>query len=393
VARPLRVHLSVPAYWPAHSFGGPIAVMMRLAEGLTARGHRVEVVTTSLTSHDARGSTRTRVEEVNGVRVHYLATPLHFRWMGVTPTLPRVLERAPRPDVVHVFGFRDPVGTGVATWARLRRVPYVFEGMGMVAPKHRKVFLKRALDATAFRGVLPGATLLVAASEVEAREYRAAGIADDAIVVRPHGFPEVSREHGPAARRLRERVGLDDSARVVLNVGRIAHGKGLDLLVHIATQLPDAHVVIVGPDGGHGVDRELLALRDRLGVSGRVHFVGPVTREELPGVYADADVFVLPSAYENFGMVAAEAAAAGAAIVVTDRCGVAECFAGRGAVVVPYDETHLRNALARLLDDSDLRRRLGDEAREVAEEWSWPRVVELQEDLYRRALDSAFNHA
>src|SRR6478735_6137100 len=99
------------------------------------------------------GTLRTRAEDVNGVRVHYLATPVHFRWMGLTPTLPRVLERAPRPDVVHVFGFRDPVGTGVAAWCRLRRVPYVFEGMGMVAPKHRKVLVKRALDATAFRGV------------------------------------------------------------------------------------------------------------------------------------------------------------------------------------------------------------------------------------------------
>jgi D-inositol-3-phosphate glycosyltransferase len=387
VARPLRVHFSVPAYWPAHSFGGPIAVMMRLAEGLTARGHTVEVFTTSLTSHDAPGAPRTRVENVNGVTVHYLATPLHFRWMGLTPTLPRVLAAAPRPDLVHVFGFRDPIGTGVATWCRLRRVPYVFEGMGMVAPKHRKVALKHALDATAYRGVMPGATLLVAASRVEAHEYSAAGVGDERIVVRPHGFPEVSRE--PEPRRLRERLGLDDSAQVVLNVGRIAHGKGLELLVHIATQLPDAHVVIVGPDGGHGVDRELLGLRDRLGVTGRVHFVGPLTREELPAVYADADVFVLPSGYENFGMVAAEAAAAGAAIVLTDRCGVAECFDGQGALVVPYDEAQLRDALARLLGDPDLRRRLGEEAREVAEEWSWPRVLELQEDVYRRALGDA----
>jgi D-inositol-3-phosphate glycosyltransferase len=381
----------VPAYWPAHSFGGPIAVMMRLAEGLTSRGHTVEVFTTSLTSHDAQGSTRTRVEDVNGVRVHYLATPLHFRWMGLTPTLPRVLERAPRPDVVHVFGFRDPIGTGVAAWCRLRRVPYVFEGMGMVAPKHRKVLLKRALDATAFRGVMPGATLLVASSEVEAREYRGAGIADERIVVRPHGFPEVAHETLP--RRLRELAGLDESARVVLNVGRIAHGKGLELLVQIATQLPDVHVVIVGPDGGHGVDRELLALRDRLGVADRVHFVGPLPREELAAVYADADVFVLPSGYENFGMVAAEAAAAGAAIVLTDRCGVAECFAGRGALVVPYDEAKLRDALARLLRDPELRSRLGEEARDVAEEWSWPRVLELQERVYRRALDSLSEHA
>ena len=98
---------------------------------------------------------------------------------------------------------------------------------------------------------------------------------------------------------------------------------------------------------------------------------------------------MLPSSYENFGMVAAEAAAAGAPIVLTDRCGVAECFDGRGALVVPYGEAELRDALARLLDDAELRRRLGDEAREVAAQWSWSRVLALQEDIYRRALGDA----
>jgi glycosyltransferase involved in cell wall biosynthesis len=387
VTRSLRVLFSVPAYWPAHSFGGPIEVMRRLAEGLTARGHELQVFTTSLTALDAAGSTRSRVETVGGVPVHYLATPVHFRWMGLTPTLPLQLERAPRPDIVHVFGFRDPIGTGVAAWCRLRNVPYVFEGLGMVAPKHRKVLLKRALDSTAYRRVMRGATLLVAASAVEAREYLAAGIPEQRIVVRPHGFPEVLRD--PEPRKLRERVAVEAGTPVVLNVGRIAHGKGLELLVHLTTQLPGVHVAIVGPDGGHGVANELLALRDRLSLRDRVHFVGPLPRSELPSVYADADVFVLPSSYENFGMVAAEAAAAGAPVLVTDRCGVAECFAGRGALVVPYGEAELRSALLRLLEDPELRRRLGEEAREVAAEWSWPRVLELQEDVYGRALADA----
>src|SRR5215211_5694056 len=86
VSRPLRILLSMPVYWPALSFGGPVEVMRRIAEGLAARGHTV-----------------------GRVPVRYLATPVRFRWMGVTPTLPVHLERAPRPDVVHVFGFRDPV--------------------------------------------------------------------------------------------------------------------------------------------------------------------------------------------------------------------------------------------------------------------------------------------
>jgi len=255
----------------------------------------------------------------------------------------------------------------------------------MVAPKHRKVRLKRALDSTVYRGVIGGATFLVAASGVEAREYLAGGIAESRIVVRPNGFPEVRSGGGHGS--LRDRVGVGDDTPLVLYAGRIAHGKGLELLVDIAAQFEGVHLAVVGPDGGHGVRKELLVRRERLRVTDRVHFVGPLPQSELAAVYADADVFVLPSSYENFGLVAAEAAAAGAPIVVTDRCGVAECFAQGGALVVPYGEAELREALSRLLGDPELRRRLGVEAREVAAEWSWSRVLDLQEEIYRRALD------
>jgi glycosyltransferase involved in cell wall biosynthesis len=380
----LRVLVSVPAYWPAHSFGGPIEVMRRIGEGLTARGHDVEVFTTSLTDLYGAGSWHTRVELVDDVPVHYLATPFHFRWMGVTPSLPLHLERIARPDIVHVFGFRDPIGTGVAAWCRLRKIPYVFEFLGMVTPRERKVLLKRALDATVCRGVMPGAAAVLAASGVQQREYLAAGIPDERITVRPRGFPEPF-DAAPSS-RLRDLVGAGDEVPVVLSVGRIAHGKGLELLVRAIADLPGAQLAFVGPDGGHGVLAELLALTECLGVVDRVHFLGILPRTELLSLYSDADVFALPSSYESFGMVAAEAAAAGAPIVVTDRCGVAELFADRGALVVPYDGEALRAALARLLHDGDLRARLGEEARSVAAEWSWRRVIELQEDVYRRVL-------
>jgi len=120
-----------------------------------------------------------------------------------------------------------------------------------------------------------------------------------------------------------------------------------------------------------------------------VHFLGILPRAELFSLFAEADAFVLPSSYESFGMVAAEAASAGAPIVVTDRCGVAELFADRGALVVPYEETAVRSALARLLEDPALRVRLGDEAKGVAREWSWPRILDIQESLYSRVVGDA----
>ena len=87
---PLRILFAVPAYWPATQFGGPIVMAKALAEGLARSGHSVEVLTTSLRAIGAPPASRfrTSVVDVAGVSVRYLATPLRYRWMGITPTLP-----------------------------------------------------------------------------------------------------------------------------------------------------------------------------------------------------------------------------------------------------------------------------------------------------------------
>jgi glycosyltransferase involved in cell wall biosynthesis len=147
------------------------------------------------------------------------------------------------------------------------------------------------------------------------------------------------------------------------------------------------HVAIIGPDDGDGTAQRLVELRDRLGLQDRAHLLGP-TDERGPGdAYADADVFVLPSRNESFGMVAAEAAAAGTAVVVTDRCGVAELLDGRAALVVPPEPDAIREAVARLLADAPLRERLGAGGRDVARDTTWDAVAARQEELYRLALD------
>ena len=358
-------------------------MLRELAGGLVARGHAVDVYTTSLLALGRPGARRTVAREVDGATVQYLATPLRFRWMGFTPTVFRELGRAQRPDVAHVFGFRDPLGTAVAAWCRRNGVPYVFEALGMFRPKLRKLALKRLLDATVVRGVVRGAALVVATSEVERRELLDGGVPPEKIAVRPNGFPRVANGRTGA---LRAQLGLRDDVPLVLSVGRIARGKGLELLLDGMRALDGAHLAIVGPDGGHGVLDELCRGRERLGLGERVHLLADGRDEPPLDLYGYADVFVLASAHENFGMVAAEAAAAGTPVVVTDRCGVAEVLGGRGALVVPYDAAAVREAVARVLDDGHLRARLSAGGREVATELAWPKVVERQEELYLRAL-------
>ena len=379
--RPLRVLFACPAYWPALAFGGPIWMARELNGGLVKLGHSVEVVTTTLTSVDAPGDPRTRVRDIDGVRVTYLATPLRYRWMGITPTLPLWLARHPaaRPDVAHVFGFRDVVTTVVAEWCRLRRVPYVFEPLGMFRPKLRKVRFKRVFDATVARGVASGAAAIVATSRFEQGEIVAAGGDPANVVIRGNGFP-APEDFPPATGRLRRELGTDGP--IVLYVGRIAGGKGIDLLLDAVRALPDVHLVLAGPDDAHGVMADVR----RAQATGRVHVLNPGGETRPFELYREADAFVLASEGESFGMVAAEAAAAGTPVVVTDRCGVADFLGGGGALVVPYDRDAVRDAIARVLGDEDLRRRLSAGGQAVARSLSWSEIVRRQEEIYRRAI-------
>ena len=150
--------------------------------------------------------------------------------------------------------------------------------------------------------------------------------------MRGNGFPE------PASKPRRAPSSASSASRtdapLVLYVGRIAAGKGIEHLLAALRELPDAHLVLVGPDDRHGTAARPCSARESLRPRAPARAVGRSRRSQL---YAEADVFALASAGESFGMAAAEAAAAGTPVVATDRCGIASFFADGEALVVPYD--------------------------------------------------------
>jgi glycosyltransferase involved in cell wall biosynthesis len=368
----VRILFAAPAWAPSRAFGGPVVAAGELVRRLVSRGHVVDVLTTTIVDLDRRPSARSRLGVVDGATVHYLGTPVRYRWMGITPTLPVALARLRRPDVVHVFGFRDPITTGTAAWCRLARVPYVFEPLGMFQPRLRKVALKRLLDATLYRGVARGAAGVVVASERERGDVVACGVSPDKVVVRGNGFPEPETRPGPGPGHVREGLGIPGEAPLILYVGRIAAGKGIEHLVAAVHELPEAHLVIAGPDDRHGVAAD----------GDRVHKL-PFTEEPPHSLYPEADVFVLASAGESFGMVAAEAAAAGTPVIVSDRCGIAGYFADGEALVVPYERGAVVEAIRRVLRDDELREQLSRGGPAAARRMSWDSVTDEQERIYR----------
>jgi glycosyltransferase involved in cell wall biosynthesis len=145
--------------------------------------------------------------------------------------------------------------------------------------------------------------------------------------------------------------------------------------------------VIAGPDDGVGKDWKELA--DSLDLGDSVLFEGFLSERDKIAAYTAADVFVLPSEWEAYGLVLMEAQACGAPCLVSDRGGPQEVIEdGVSGMVVPYgEEDAWRDALLKLLSDDGLRARLSEGARDRAMKvFDWPRIIDRIEAVYDQVL-------
>ena len=174
----------------------------------------------------------------------------------------------------------------------------------------------------------------------------------------------------------RRELDLPDK-RTILYVGRIEPLKGLDILLKAVALLNDTantHLLIVG--GSLEKDAELQRLNTlavNLGISDIVTFIGSVQQEQLPAYYSASDVFVLPSWYESFGLVALEAMSCGTPVVVS-RVGGLKTFVenGKTGYLVPWRcPEPFAQSLETLLENPSLRRAMGGAARRKAMAMSW----------------------
>lgn len=182
----------------------------------------------------------------------------------------------------------------------------------------------------------------------------------------------------------------------VLFVGRIDPIKGIDTWFRAMKLVVEADpslrgrlcVCIIGGDVDEDEPDEELArlhaLKDELGIADVVTFLGKRSQDALPYYYASADVVVMPSRYESFGMVALEAMACGTPVVASDVGGLSFIVRdGETGYLVPEgDARAMADCLNRLLHNPELRARLGKRGVAVAREYAWTRTADQIEALY-----------
>jgi glycosyltransferase involved in cell wall biosynthesis len=390
----MRILHVVPTYLPATRYGGPIVAVHSLCRALAARGHAVEVFTTSIDGPLDTVVPYDRPVMLDGVKVRYFASR-RLRRLSYAPALMQSLRREiAGADVVHLHSaFLWPTWRA-ARLSRKRRVPYVISPRGMLVKTliaSRNRLIKSAWIALIERANLEHASAIHATSAIEAEEIKKFGWRLPRIAVVPNGVDAVeqtarqgtrqeTRHDAPAA----DIAALAGREPLVLFFGRLAQVKGLDRLLRAFARTRRGTLAIVGNDY-EGLAAGLAEMARQLRIDDRVRIVPrTITDAEKEHMFAAARAFVLPSYSESFGNVVLEAMQRGLPVIVTPEVGAAEVVKeSGGGLVAGGDAQSLGAAIDRLTEDAAQSAAMGEAGRRhVSEHYGWPSVAARMEALY-----------
>ena len=373
----------------SRAFGGPTSALLGFLAACRAAGIDAAVAAPAPPATDLAWF-RSRAGD----------TPVHVfptRWRGSARMSPELLEHlraeSESLDAVHVHGMFNGISTSAARAARRAGVPYVIGPFGTLSRytfAHRRRLLKRAyyalLDAPAIRGA--AAMHFTTVHERDEARRLASVRSVPSIVVPPAWVPDeatrVGVERRPAA------AGSLPRPETVLFLGRLHPIKALESLIDawptVRAGRPAARLVIAG-SGDPEYTRALEARVLQSGSGESVSFAGFVTGAEKARLLGEADVFILPSYHENFGVSVLEAVAGGIPAVVSPDVQLAEVIEqNRLGVVVAREPLSLARGILSVLGDAALRQRCAAEGGAVMQSLFAPGVIGLQlREMYELA--------
>jgi glycosyltransferase involved in cell wall biosynthesis len=385
----MRVLHVIPSV--AEMRGGPSFMVRTLAAGLAEVGVAADIATT-----DDNGGGRSGVElgvPVAGDGFTSWYFPRQSRFYTVSLPLGQWLtQRSGDYDLVHIHALFSYSSAAAAFAARRSGTPYIVRPLGTLnrwGMRNRRPRLKELSFRWVESRILKNAALVHFTSEQEREEAAELGVnGASAIIPNPVRIAdEDCSMRGAFRARYPE---LRDKA-VVLFLSRFDRKKGLDLLVpafvRARRQFPGCALVLAG-DGDPALVSELKTEIGRLGAANDVVWAGFLSGDEKRAALADADLFVLPSYSENFGIAAVEAMNAGVAVIVSDQTGIHREIVQAGAgVSVPCEVDALAGAMGWLLADAGRRGEMGRNGRELAREhFSVGAVVRRTVEAYEEVL-------
>ena len=370
-------------------YGGPSQMVLGLSAALAQLGQEVTIITT-----DSNGDTGQAPLDVplgvpvsqNGYQIYYFPCSPFRRYKFSLDLFTWLANRAKDYDIAHIHALFSPVSSISASIARYHQLPYILRPLGTLDPAdlQKKRQLKQIYANFLEKPNLAAAAAVHFTSQQECQTAERFNIKTKDIII-PLGVDFFNPQALPVTG-----FDLPENKPIILYMSRLDPKKGLDLLLPSLERLLekglDFHFVLAG---GNPQDRDyenrIKNQIERSILGKNTTITGFVTGEVKNSLLARADLFVLPSYYENFGIAVAEAMAAGIPVVISDRVDIYPAVAAAAAGWVTACQLEdLTNTLATAITNPEIRQQRGKNARDlVLNQYSWSAIAEQLLTVYQ----------
>ncbi|MFG6095288.1 hormogonium polysaccharide biosynthesis glycosyltransferase HpsP [Leptothoe sp. ISB3NOV94-8A] len=394
MARALNILQIVPSI--SLVYGGPSQMVRGLSSALARQDANVTVLTTDSNGDEGQAPLDVPLNqpvETDGYRtVYFRCTPFR-RYKFSLPLLQWLNRHGSEYDIAHIHALFSPVTSAAATVARWQQLPYILRPLGTLDPADlaKKKQFKQLYAAVLERPNIQGAAALHFTSQQEATVSERFGVTTRDIVL-PLGVTTPKAVSADAG-NIRQRYDIAEGVPIVLFMSRIDPKKGLNLLLPALESLHQSgsqfHFMLCGGNPQNQGYVETISQRITHSVlNDCTTITGFVSGELKTQILQAADLFVLPSYYENFGIAVAEAMVAGKPVVISDQVHIWQDIKNsQSGWVMNCDQTALTQTLHDALADSGELRRRGDNGRMFAQEnYGWDAIASRMLTIYNQLL-------
>ncbi len=303
----------------------------------------------------------------------------------------------PQYDLIHIHGLWQFPLSYAAACARRFHVPYVYHIHGMLNkwPVRHHSFRKQIYAVLWEHENLNAADAIVCVTADEEKSVRDFQIKAPISVI-PNGVYRSEIEARTTQKRFIEKNPHLAGKILLLFLRGIHPKKGINLLLrafqNVTGQMPDAHLIIAGPEEDKNHAGQLKAFVSSRQLSKAVTFFGPVFGQSKKELLSSADLFVLSSHDEAFSIAVLEAMAHELPVLITRDCSFSDVASAQAGLVVDYDVNQLTDAMQRLVQNQKLRQKMGQNARELVEsQYLWEVVAPKLKTLYEKIISNHQN--
>jgi len=362
--------------------------VLGLCKGLAKCGHQVSLYTTNADENEILNVPLGVSTLEEGVEVFfYPVQKIIFGNVLSYPLVAALKLRVPNVDLVLIHSMYQLTSTAAAFYCRKFRVPYVVRPHGIMDPKlarRRRWLLKWAYIQLFEKKNLNCAAAIQYSSRMEDEMARHFMTVESPSLLIPEGINLEPFEKLPSRGNFRDKYPEMAGKSLILHLGRIHQKKGLDLLVEafsrVAARRDDVHLVLAG-SGDKGYVMQITKMLHYLDVFDRTTITGQLDEDEKLAILRDADIFVLASYGENFGISVVEAMACGLPVIISDKVGIwREILEASAGTVTKCQPEEIADAIENLLNDSGLRMAMGQRGKNIArDKFSSDRMSESME--------------